>query len=602
MNNARVYNEYYGILEKYDMLYEQSKNGVKFTKLMDIITSEENIMSAYRILKKNKGSKTAGINNHNISHLEKYTKDNLIKYVRNRLNNYQPQGIKRVYIPKANGKQRPLGIPTIEDRLIQQCIKHVLEPIVEPKFYEHSYGFRPLRDSSHALFRMQFLINRCQLTYCIDFDIEGFFDNVNHGKLLKQLWNLGVRDKKLIKIISLMLKDKVEGVPTTKGVPQGGIISPLLANIYLNELDWWVAEQWHKHPLNNNSARKLKQTNMKEMYIIRYADDFKIMCKNYTEANKIYHATGQWLKERLDLELNEDKTRIVNLKKNYSKFLGIEVKARWRRNKWTATSRIDREEVENIKERVKKCVDNICKTQNEKEVYMYNVVISGMHNYYSRAIQVFNDFKEINWATRKYHKVRLSKYCKEGKWKTGTKGFEKYFQGRYKTFKLGNTPLIPICDVGYKRNVAVNKKKNLYIEEGRKALNIEELILKDDLKYLRRNYNTHWNIEYFDNRISRYSMQMGKCAISKYYTTPQNGECHHVNPRFKGGKDNFDNLRWIDKTIHKGIHARNPDVIEKAILVMREHSKDSKDFSNMLKKFNYYRTKCDREEYKIRQN
>jgi len=79
-------------------------------------------------------------------------------------------------------------------------------------------------------------------------------------------------------------------------------------------------------------------------------------------------------------------------------------------------------------------------------------------------------------------------------------------------------------------------------------------------------------------------MQMGKCAISKYYTTPQNGECHHVNPRFKGGKDNFDNLRWIDKTIHKGIHAKNPEVIEKAILVMREHSKDSKDFSNMLKK------------------
>lgn len=255
------------------MLYEQSKNGVKFTKLMDIITSEENIMSAYRILKKNKGSKTAGINNHNISHLEKYTKDNLIKYVRNRLNNYQAQGIKRVYIPKANGKQRPLGIPTIEDRLIQQCIKQVLEPIIEPKFYEHSYGFRPLRDSSHALFRMQFLINRCQLTYCVDFDIEGFFDNVNHGKLLKQLWNLGIRDKKLIKIISLMLKDKVEGIPMTKGVPQGGIISPLLANIYLNELDWWVAEQWHKHPLNNNSARKLKQTNMKEMYIIRYADD-----------------------------------------------------------------------------------------------------------------------------------------------------------------------------------------------------------------------------------------------------------------------------------------------------------------------------------------
>lgn len=606
MNKLRVYNEYYEILDNFDELYQKSKNDQKFNKLIDLIKSEDNILSAYRNLKKNKGSKTAGVNKHTINIFERYTKDNLVKYVQNRLENYQPQGIKRVYIPKANGEQRPLGIPTIEDRLIQQCIKQVLEPIMEAKFYEHSYGFRPLRDSSHALFRMQYLINICQLTYCVDIDIKGFFDNVNHGKLLKQLWTLGIRDKKLLKILSLMLKDEVNGIPSEKGTPQGGIISPLLANVYLNELDWWIANQWQYHPLkgSKNENRKLKRTEMKEMYIIRYADDFKIMCKSHKDAVRIFHAVKQWLKERLKLDISEEKSKIVNLKKNYSKFLGIEVKARKRKKKWTANSRISREEVKNIEDRIKKCVLDIKKDPTRKQIYMYNIVLSGMHNYYNRAIQVFKDFKDIYWSTRRYHRNKLKNCCEEGKWRiTPTEGFKHYFsKGSYKTYRLQGMPLIPICKVGHKRNVAVNKVKNLYTKEGREALGIKELMLKEDLKILRNNYNPYRSVEYFDNRISRYSMQQGNCAITQKYTEPNEGECHHINPRSKGGKDNFDNLRWIDKTIHKGIHAKNKETILKAILVMREHSINGVEFSQKLKKFNYYRTKCGLEEYKIRMN
>ena len=119
---------------------------------------------------------------------------------------------------------RPLGIPCILDRIIQQCFKQVLEPIAEAHFYNHSYGFRPLRSTHHAMARIQFLVNHSKLHYVVDIDIKGFFDNINHTLLIKQLWNLGIRDRKVIACISKMLKAEIdgEGIPT-KGSPQGGL-------------------------------------------------------------------------------------------------------------------------------------------------------------------------------------------------------------------------------------------------------------------------------------------------------------------------------------------------------------------------------------------
>ena len=215
-------NEYYNIQETFDKLYEQSKKGKRFTKLLEIITSYENIMLAYRNIKKNKGSKTAGTNGNKIFDMGQNAPDKLVNYVRYRLANFKPHTVKRVEIDKEDGRKRPLGIPTIEDRLIQQCIKQVLEPICEAKFYEHSYGFRPNRATSHAIARTMFLTNIGKFYYVVDFDIKSFFDNVNHAKLIKQIWSLGIQDKNLICIIGKMLKAEIKGIGvTTKGVPQG---------------------------------------------------------------------------------------------------------------------------------------------------------------------------------------------------------------------------------------------------------------------------------------------------------------------------------------------------------------------------------------------
>lgn len=245
--------EYYNLQETFDKLYSDSRNGKRFTKLMPIILSEQNIRLAYRNLKKNSGSKTAGTDKKTIKNLETWKEPDFIRYVRKRLEWYVPQPVRRVEIPKDNGKSRPLGIPTIADRLIQQCFLQVLEPICEAKFHDRSFGFRPNRSQENAVAVAYTLAQRQNLHYVVDLDIKGFFNNVNHGKLPRQMWTIGIQDKQVISIISAMLKAEVSGIGfPEKGTPQGGIISPLLSNIVLNELDWWISSQWENMPMRRN--------------------------------------------------------------------------------------------------------------------------------------------------------------------------------------------------------------------------------------------------------------------------------------------------------------------------------------------------------------
>lgn len=194
--------EYYNFQEVQDKLYADSKHGRIFKNLVTLIMSEENIRLAYRNIKKNSGSKTAGTDGKTIKDIAKWQPERVVSYVRKRLSWYKPQMVRRVEIPKPNGKTRPLGIPTIGDRLIQQCILQVLEPICEAKFYSKSFGFRPNRSTEHAVAQVYKYMQVDNLRYAVDIDIKGFFDNVDHGKLLKQIWTLGIRDKRLLSIIA----------------------------------------------------------------------------------------------------------------------------------------------------------------------------------------------------------------------------------------------------------------------------------------------------------------------------------------------------------------------------------------------------------------
>ena len=215
--------EYYDMQAALDELYHKAKKGETFNNLVEIIASENNICLAYRNIKNNKGSETSGTDYKTIRDWEQMPVEEFVSYFQNKIQYYKPKSVRRVEIPKEGkpGETRPLGIPCMDDRLVQQCIKQVIEPICEAHFHNHSYGFRPNRSTEHAIARIDFLLIN-KFHYVVDIDIKGFFDNVNHGKLLKQLWTLGIQDKNLLSILSTILKSEIEGIGIPgKGTPQG---------------------------------------------------------------------------------------------------------------------------------------------------------------------------------------------------------------------------------------------------------------------------------------------------------------------------------------------------------------------------------------------
>lgn len=583
--------EYYDIQQEFDELYKKSKKNCKFTDLLSIITSEENIKLAYRNIKKNHGSKTAGTDGKTIQDLEKWQTETLINHIRKKLEYYEPQAIRRVEIPKPNGKKRPLGIPTIMDRLIQQCIYQILEPIAEAKFHERSNGFRPNRSTEHAIAQVYKMVQTQQLYYIVDIDIKAFFDNVQHGKLLKQMWQIGIQDKKLLKIISVMLKAEVAGIGfPEKGTPQGGIISPLLSNIVLNELDWWIASQWETMPTkheyqgrktrtdNSSKYRALRTSKLKECYLVRYADDFKILCRYHNDAKRLFIATQQWLKERLGLEINTEKSKIIDLRKNYSEFLGFKIKVHRKgkrheqKVKYTIHSRVSDKAIKRIKDTTSRIIKRIEFPKDEKkEVYaidFYNSFVMGVHNYYCLATCVNKDFDKIAFHVRKRLRNRL-------KSRLSRKGViqYKYIEEEYGKSKeirfIHGKAIIPLGYVQHQNPMWKNGKVNKYTPEGRKEIHNQlQKVNLNILHYLMRNPNENQSVEYNDNRLSLYCAMQGKCAITKTILEKDNIHCHHIIPRKDGGGDNYQNLLLIDKRVHILLHATKAETIEKYLGIL----------------------------------
>jgi group II intron reverse transcriptase/maturase len=531
-------NEYYSTQSILDDLYQKSMNQYKFKNLMDLIMDEQNIELAYRNIKKNTGSKTGGTNNKTIEDIKAENNSNLVGYVKRRLSNYSPHMVRRVEIPKPNGKTRPLGIPTIEDRLLQQCILQILDPICEAKFHKHSYGFRANRSTHHAIARCYHLIHFNKLYYAVDIDIKGFFDNVSHGKLLKQMWSMGVQDKQLLCVISKMLKAPISGIGVpSKGTPQGGILSPLLSNIVLNELDWWISNQWetfetkHKHAFDGARVCALKRSHLKEVYIVRYADDFKIFCRNYNSASKIFNATKMWLKERLCLEVSDEKSKIVNLRKNYSEYLGFKIKIRDKGKKKVVKSQISDKAKKRIIEKLKNKIINLQKDTIRSNVVSYNATLLGMHNYYRIATHVNADFSEIAYIVNKSLDNRTKKI--RGKQGTKSKVYEKFY-GHYnfKVTYVHEIALFPIGGIKTKPPMSFSQDICNYTKEGRlkvhqRLKNIDNLILKS----LMENPIPSESIEFNDNRISLFVGQNGKCAVSGDYLKLGEMEVHRKIPK-----------------------------------------------------------------------
>ena len=594
----------------FDKLYADSVSGRQFRNLVELIQRPENIMLAYRNLRKNSGSKTAGVDKKTISDLNKWSDKKLVNHVQRKLDWYVPNAVRRVEIPKDNGKKRPLGIPTIMDRLIQQCIPQVLEPICEAKFFKRSNGFRPTHSAENAIAQAERMIQNIGCYYVIDIDIHGFFDNVNHGKLLKQMWALGIRDKKLLSIISAMLKAEVAGIGfPEKGTPQGGIISPLLSNIVLNELDWWVASQWEEMPTKRNYVHRIyangtpdksntiralrSYTKLKECYLVRYADDFKIFCKKHSDAVKLFEATKQWLWERLGLEISPEKSKIVNVKRHYSEFLGFKLKVREKGKKPDGSKRyvieahVRDKALKKIRARSKEIIGQIRRTYDPKMEYRliqkYNSYLIGIHNYYCIATHVNLDIHEIAFDVKKSLYNRLKHRLQ----RTGSIS-NRYIQEKYGRSRevryLNGHAVVPIAYVQHRVPMDRKNRVNPYTPEGRTE--IHKNLAGLNLAVMNHLMNTpagQQSVEYNDNRIALYVAQKGKCAVSGIALDANQVDCHHKKPLSLGGDDSYQNLIIVSDAVHILIHSSSERTIKKYLNDLQLNSKQLAKLNNLRK-------------------
>lgn len=269
---------------------EVTSNDLTEYGLLEFILSPKNLNASYLRVLRNKGA--GGIDKMQVESLRDYLVENKDELINSILKGkYRPTAVRRVEIPKENGKKRQLGIPTVVDRVVQQAVSQVLTPIYERQFSDYSYGFRPLRDAHKALQQCRKYIDEGYV-YAVDMDLEKFFDTVNHSKLI-QVISETIKDGRVVSLINRYLNAKVltsDGFKTNgQGVPQGGPLSPLLGNIMLNELDKELDKRGHKY--------------------VRYADDVLILCKSLRSAERVMDSIITFIEDKLFLKVNKEKSK-----------------------------------------------------------------------------------------------------------------------------------------------------------------------------------------------------------------------------------------------------------------------------------------------------
>ena len=583
--------------EKLDFIYDQSKKGKCFHGIIEVAFNEVTIVTAIHNIKSNKGANTPGVDRNKMEKYLQMNKEELIALVKKEVQNYNPKPVRRKYILKANGKQRPLGIVTALDKIIQECLRIVLEPIVEARFYPQSYGFRPYRATKYALKDIMNLLNkkaRNKPIYAIEGDITGYFDNIDHRILLKKLWKIGIHDKRVIAIIDKMLTagymENNIRYDTETGTVQGGIISTLLANIYLNDFDWVIGRMNH-HPKSKNKnissdRRKLRRRGIAPKYLIRYCDDWMILTTTQEEAEKLLKYLNKYFKHRLKLELSKDKTVITNLTQNYAKFLGCIVKAGLPRatpQRPNPTNIVGKHypDMKKLKVKVKEINKEIkllrYMSDHEKaiQVEKINAKITGLCEYYktticSNAYSYIDDkvnkaayatFKKIYGKWYNDYKVPLCELSNRPQRHKGYKS--KTFAVQYSGMNIGITKAFLTHSqwLKYPFNQQITpytpKGRDLYLMQfnKKKLLPLNRPPLYDITTLTHSKEDEINNFEYYMNREYAYNRDKGKCKVCGHVLKVENRHCHRIDGKLPRNKINtVPNLAWICNNCDRYIH------------------------------------------------
>jgi RNA-directed DNA polymerase len=585
------------ILDKmYSLAFSAQQLGevVAFKGLMEIISSETVIQTAFHNVKANKGSRTPGCDGNTIRDLLEKNYSETSDMVQKALGNYRPLPVRRVFIPKpGKDEKRPLGIPAILDRVIQECMRIVIEPILEAQFFPHSYGFRPMRSPDMALERLTDIVHKTGYHWILEGDISKYFDTINHTTLLKKLWHMGIRDQRVLIVIKQMLKAGImnEVRENPMGTPQGGIISPLLANVYLTSFDWWVSKQWATKKTNQMSRKTKKpflehyrlatlktKSNLKPAYLIRYADDWVLVTTSRRNAEKWKWAISCFLANNLNLQLSMEKTVITNVTKKPVHFLGYEYKVLpgKARSGFITKTQPDRTrlkaKVKEIHREIHYLRRMMDKSQLIHAINLVNMKIRGMLEYYKCTTWV-------NMAVKKYDETLL---------RTGYLSLRRHGGGWIPAKDVGNllsvhadrNALIPaithqdviigITSLGFIRFTKTklkNQEESPYSAKGRELFRLRTgrrglLERADDLLSFTLSQYIGWgiksklyNFEFLLNRAYAYNRDRGKCRICGYPIEPFDVATHHVDPSLPMDLVNkVGNLATLHGACHLFIH------------------------------------------------
>lgn len=426
-------------------LFPVNKYEKRIRGLMDLMHQPQWIAAACdRVLQRSRG-KAAGVDGVTAADFEEKRRTGL-ETLRQELKHgtYRPQPLRRVMIPKANGKLRPLGIPCLRDKIVQEAIRMALEPIFEAEFHDSSYGFRPNRSTHHAIFRCRQMMH-LGFTWVIEGDVKACFDEISHNAILSSLREK-VMDNAFLELINRLLKAgvNIDGVvhPTEKGVPQGGVVSPLLANVVLNKLDWFLHGQGQH---GTNAAERSRAHGRPNIRFARYADDW---CVFITRGSKRYAAQlrdqiQSFLRRECGVELSLEKTHITHVRDGFD-FLGFHLELGTGKNgEYVPKIKVPRQAVTDAVKGLNAAIRN--RPQQESaacRIVRGSAVVRGWSNYF----KIGHNFSKVAGLLDHHaYWIAVKALCRKFDLSTA-QCLAKYAQGAYIGVSEGCT-LAKACDI-----------------------------------------------------------------------------------------------------------------------------------------------------------